>query len=262
VSSLDRHTIFLTLGGSRAHGTAREDSDVDVRGVCVAPLPVRLSLFSRFEQREGPPDSDLSGALREHLELERLPRTECVVYDVAKFVTLCAGANPNALEILFADERDWIVATPAFRRLHDARHEFLTKHVKETFLGYALGQLKKLEAHRSQLGDAPSARPTRRNPTRAALERAHGYDTKHAMHVIRLMRMGIEALERGELLVRRPDAAELAAIRDGAWSFDELMTAAAALKTEMERVAAGTALRDDVDRERVNQLAFELMTAG
>lgn len=29
---LEEHTIFLTLAGSQAHGTARQGSDVDVRG--------------------------------------------------------------------------------------------------------------------------------------------------------------------------------------------------------------------------------------
>ncbi len=35
---IEQHTVFLTLAGSQAHGTAREGSDVDVRGVCIAPL--------------------------------------------------------------------------------------------------------------------------------------------------------------------------------------------------------------------------------
>ena len=35
-----------------------------------------------------------------------------------------------------------------------------------------------------------------RNPARAELERRHGYDTKHAMHLIRLLRMAVEILER------------------------------------------------------------------
>ena len=29
---IEQHTIFLTLAGSQAHGTAREGSDVDLRG--------------------------------------------------------------------------------------------------------------------------------------------------------------------------------------------------------------------------------------
>ena len=56
VFALAPHTIFLTLAGSQAHGTARDGSDVDLRGVCIAPLALRLSLFGGFEQAEGPLD--------------------------------------------------------------------------------------------------------------------------------------------------------------------------------------------------------------
>lgn len=62
-----------------------------------------------------------------------------------------------------------------------------------------------------------------RNVTRSALEEHFGYDTKHAMHLVRLLRMGAEALETGILNVKRPDAEELLAIRNGAWSYDELV---------------------------------------
>ncbi|KKK59508.1 hypothetical protein LCGC14_3033670, partial [marine sediment metagenome] len=59
------------------------------------------------------------------------------------------------------------------------------------------------------------------NEVRSALEEEHGYDTKHAMHLVRLLRMGKEALEEGVLYVKRPDAAELLEIRDGAWTYDK-----------------------------------------
>jgi hypothetical protein len=98
-----------------------------------------------------------------------------------------------------------------------------------------------------------------RNPARAELEREHGYDTKHAMHLVRLMRMGLEVLERGELLVRRHDAAELIAIRDGALPFDGLLATAARLEADMQSAAARTALPDDVDHEQVDRLALQLM---
>ena len=100
---------------------------------------------------------------------------------------------------------------------------------------------------------------TRRNPTRAKLELAHGYDTKHAMHLIRLMRMGLEILARGELLVRRNDAAELIAIRDGAHSYEELLSTAAQLTDAMANAMATTTLPDDVDRASIDALTFRLM---
>jgi len=62
-----------------------------------------------------------------------------------------------------------------------------------------------------------------RNEKRAALEAKFGYDTKHGLHLVRLMRMCRETLETGRVLVRRPDAEELLAIRDGVWSYETLM---------------------------------------
>jgi uncharacterized protein len=100
---------------------------------------------------------------------------------------------------------------------------------------------------------------TQRNPARAELERRHGYDTKHGMHLVRLMRMGLEALEHGDLQVRRPDAAELATIRNGALSFDELQELTAGLEAQLERAAASTSLPDDVDQEAVDDLTITLI---
>ncbi len=62
-----------------------------------------------------------------------------------------------------------------------------------------------------------------RNKTRSEFEEQFGYDTKHAMHLVRLLRMGEEVLKTGELLVKRPDAKELLCIRDGAWSYQQLV---------------------------------------
>jgi predicted nucleotidyltransferase len=377
---LDRHTIFLTLAGSQAHGTARDGSDVDLRGVCIAPLSVRLSLFRTFEQYEGALPDALAATVLPRVQahptaLRALAvKTECVIFDVAKFVGLCAAANPNALEILFADERDWLFETPAWRRLHDERHGFLTKQVQQTFHGYAMAQLKKIKTHRSWLLNPPRRKPSReeyglpaasgalsrddqnrieqhiadkirsygidnidnidmpkptrvavqerldvffrdvlsvseeeldermravashglevppdvvstlnaekrylaamkhwnsyqtwkthRNPARAALERQHGYDTKHAMHLVRLMRMGLEVLERGDLRVRRDDANELSAIRDGAMSFDELLAEADSLRSRMDAAAQTSSLPADVDRGRLDALVHGILTSA
>jgi hypothetical protein len=61
-----------------------------------------------------------------------------------------------------------------------------------------------------------------RNPKRKELEEKHGFDTKHASHLIRLARSGTEILEYGELRVRRKDAEELLAIRRGERSFEDI----------------------------------------
>ncbi len=65
-----------------------------------------------------------------------------------------------------------------------------------------------------------------RNPERSKLEMAHGYDTKHAAHLVRLLKMGKELLETGEFHVWRGDldADEIRAVLQGDWSFDRLVS--------------------------------------
>jgi predicted nucleotidyltransferase len=76
-----------------------------------------------------------------------------------------------------------------------------------------------------------------RNPARAALEAEHGYDTKHAAHLVRLLRMGREIVETGAVHVWRGDrdADELRAVRAGAWTYDRLLAEA---DVELARLAA------------------------
>jgi predicted nucleotidyltransferase len=97
-----------------------------------------------------------------------------------------------------------------------------------------------------------------RNPARAELERKHGYDTKHAMHLIRLLRMAVEILETGKVLVRRPDADELKAVRNGAWSFDQLLEHAERLGGDIERLADSSGLPEHPNEERLNDLCAEI----
>jgi hypothetical protein len=79
-----------------------------------------------------------------------------------------------------------------------------------------------------------------RNPERAALEAAHGYDTKHAAHLLRLLRMGGELMEEGALRVWRGDidAAELLDVRAGGWSYERLLAEAKAGEARLQAVVA------------------------
>lgn len=65
-----------------------------------------------------------------------------------------------------------------------------------------------------------------RNEKRAALEAKFGYDTKHASHLVRLMKMCEEVLKTGKLNVNRSniDAEELLAIKNnGSMSYEQLI---------------------------------------
>ena len=98
-----------------------------------------------------------------------------------------------------------------------------------------------------------------RNPARAELEAKHGLDTKHAMHLVRLMRMCREILVEGKVIVKRPDREELLAIRNGAWSYDELIGWADRQDTEMDELLKASPLPRSADRVYLDSLCQQMV---
>lgn len=98
-----------------------------------------------------------------------------------------------------------------------------------------------------------------RNEVRAGLERSHGYDTKHGMHLVRLMRMCREILKDGLVIVKRPDAAELLSIRNGAWSYDRLIGWANETEAELEELQKRSWLPRAPNRPLLDSLCMEIV---
>ena len=97
-----------------------------------------------------------------------------------------------------------------------------------------------------------------RNPARAELEAKFGYDTKHGMHLLRLMRMCKEILTEGKVHVKRPDAEELLAVRAGNRSYDSLIEEAERLEAECEELYKTSTLRREPDRVKLDAFVVNL----
>ncbi|MCB9602112.1 MAG: nucleotidyltransferase domain-containing protein [Sandaracinus sp.] len=305
---METTTIYETVHGSQAYGLAREGSDLDVKGVVVGPKAWY------FGYRGGPEQVELGTG-----ELGDLPKDH-VAFEVRKLLRLLANANPTVLELLFVDADFVRVCTAEGRLLLDFRERFLTRKVGESFGGYALGQLRRIQTHRKWLLSPPKEAPTRaafglserptipkdqlgaaetllergafpdeaagfldtlarekrfesakkqwqqfqqwkreRNEARAALEAKHGYDTKHAMHLVRLQRMGLEILTRREVIVRRPDREELLGIRDGAWPFEKLLEEAERMAQAIRDAVPTSALPETVDEDAAEALGVAIV---
>lgn len=93
-----------------------------------------------------------------------------------------------------------------------------------------------------------------RNPARAALEAKYGYDTKHGMHLVRLMRMGHEILTTGKVNVKRPDAQELLEIRGGSWTYEEILEWAERMDVTMQKAYDESKLPHSPDRDFLDRL--------
>jgi predicted nucleotidyltransferase len=140
---LPERTIYLTLHGSHAYRTNLPTSDVDIRGIAVAPIHYYLGISETFEQTVQNEPVDLT------------------IFDLLKFVKLAADANPNALEILFTDPSDHLLVSPVMEVLLESRDLFLSQMAKDTFSGYARRQLRRINSHYRWLKNPPQAAPTR-----------------------------------------------------------------------------------------------------
>lgn len=227
------HTHLLVLAGSRAYGLEREGSDVDVRGVVVPPKRFLYGLDT-FEQTDDPADA-LPFLPFLHTDERRIAEQihfEGVLTDLRKVVRLATDGNPAILDVMFGRDEEIRRITPVGAGLRSMRGLFLTRALGRPYARYAASQLERLRTHRRWLA-VPVDHPDRarhpawtrpRDPERALLEARVGYDTKGAMHLVRLLRTGVEVLSTGQVWVWRGDrdAEELAAIRAGAWTWEAL----------------------------------------
>jgi hypothetical protein len=101
-----------------------------------------------------------------------------------------------------------------------------------------------------------------RNPARAEMERKSGFDLKHGMHCIRLLRSGLEILKTGEITVDRRvagDVEDLKAILRGEYSYQEVMQMADDLVAQMDAIYEQSTLPHRPDLEQINDLCMELV---
>lgn len=137
-------TLFLCRHGSHAYGTNGPDSDVDVKGVFMAPKNYVLGTQGDVE----------------HID-KGWQDLDCALYDLRTYVKLALDNNPNILELLFIDPSDWLFVTDTWQRFVAVRHSFLSQNVKNRYCGYAVSQLKRIRAHRRWLLDPPQKKPER-----------------------------------------------------------------------------------------------------
>ncbi len=147
---VEKRSIFIGLAGSHGYGLNRPDSDLDYRGVFIAPKEYYLG-FSTVEQKENGWDTEpgifpfLDG------------NNDTVIYELRKIIQLLSGANPNVLELLWLKQYPYI--TEVGQHLIKHRKLFLSKKVKHTYSGYAFAQIKKMESHRKWLLNPPKNKP-------------------------------------------------------------------------------------------------------
>jgi uncharacterized protein len=149
--TVESRSILVGLVGSHAYGLNHADSDLDYRGVFIAPKSYYLG-NGKIEQWDG---GWAEPGILDFLDDSK----DTVLYELRKYLHLAAAANPNILELLWLSS--YPLTTPVGRKLVANRHLFLSKKVKHTFSGYAMAQIRKIESHRKWLLQPPTHPPDR-----------------------------------------------------------------------------------------------------
>lgn len=97
-----------------------------------------------------------------------------------------------------------------------------------------------------------------RNEIRSGLEFKFGYDTKHAMHIIRLLESGEEILRTGQVKVRRDNAQFLLDIRFGVYSYDKIVEMVANKKAKAEEAFLSSKLPEQVSKELTQKIMVDM----
>lgn len=88
----------------------------------------------------------------------------------------------------------------------------------------------------------------------------HGYDSKNAAHLIRLLRMAVEFFQTGEMQVKRPDAAELLDIKRGRWKLETIKELAASLFADARAAKDIAQMPDEPDYKAAENITVRLIS--
>lgn len=210
---VQRFTILRAIVGSRSLGLETPESDTDEMGVLVEPLEEAMGLDAPFEQfvRTGPDEK------REGNDIQ--------IYSLRKFLRLALSGNPTILALLYIPTSRLLYYNSLGSSLRDLTPKIISRLAGKAFLGYMQAQRQRLEGTRGQ-----------KRTKRPELEEKFGYDTKYAMHVLRLGMQGFELMATGRMTypMAEPDREFLLSVRNGKYPFDEILHRASNLEAMLK----------------------------
>ena len=226
--------IHLFVGGSELHGAkVGQTDDTDIYGIYIESPEEALGLKPREhfvwstagnERRNGPDDVDVT------------------LYSLRKWAGMAAKGNATALHFLFAGPQE--VNPETWKKIETHRELFLSRTSAKQFVGFADAQFKRLS------GEKGSGKKGQRPEYICAF----GYDTKAAMHGLRLLYECMELMQRGNITLPRPERELLIKVRNGEWTFERVLGQAQRLFKEVEDAVANSPLPEAVDRTAISRL--------
>lgn len=229
--------IHVFQGGSYQHGASIPGklSDIDLFGVYVEPPSRALGVND---------ESHFTGGTSDQYVRNKPGDEDYKCYTLQRWARLACQGNPTVLGFLYTPcnvPGVWSNCILPNKNLFKAR-----THAK-SFLGYAKGQVGRLDGAKGQ----------GKHGQRPELEEAFGYDTKAAMHLMRLLFEAEEYMNTGEITYPRPEKDLLLDIRQGKWAWEKLFAEYYGMRERVEQAMEKSALPDHVNRGQISMLLAE-----
>lgn len=195
--------ILRGVVGSTAHGTAVDgQDDRDEMGVFIEPPEhvCGLAPCDHYIYRDQP-----EGVRSQAGDLD------LTMYSLRKFCRLAEQGNPSVVVLLWLPEH--IIKTELGAMLVKLREAFISRDSGARFLGYLVAQKMKMKGERAHTVNRPD------------LVAKYGFDTKFAMHALRLGFEGVEMLTHRQITlpVAEPNLSVLRGVRTGKYSEQEAL---------------------------------------
>lgn len=239
LEEINRYTILRATVGSHALGLNIDTSDEDLMGVCIEPMAkaVGLHTFDQYvEQRK--PTGDINN-----------PYTgqDITVYSLKKFLRLCLTGNPNVIGLLFTPPTFQVAPAGQLRELAP---QIVSRRAGSAFLGYLTAQKQRLLGERGNGGHG--------SPRNELVEK-FGYDTKYAMHMLRLGIQGIELLETGSMSfpLQQYERALLQGVRHGEETLQRVLTWVGELEERLKDLRDTSPLQANPDEAAIEKWMLE-----
>lgn len=244
------NTILRGLVGSTVHGLVLGGSDDrDEMGVCVEPRRYVVG-FGKFEQwiyRSAAERERHAGAR------SRAGDLDLTIYSLRKWARLALQGNPTVLLLLYLPDDALVKRTSIGEQLQKLAPAFASRHAGKRFLGYLEAQRQRLVGERGQ-----------RNVNRVELVEEFGYDTKYAMHMLRLGHQGVEFLESGRLTLpmREPIRSHLMEVRRGQGNLGEVLEECTRLELRLASLMDSSPLPLEPDVDTVENFVMDTYEAA
>ncbi|MDP9431381.1 MAG: nucleotidyltransferase domain-containing protein [Actinomycetota bacterium] len=248
----ERGTILRAQVGSGVHGTSvAGQDDRDEMGICLEPpefitgvthVPAGTAAGGAtvpFEQYQRHTVWDREGGLANRSGVGDL---DVVIYSARKWARLALAGNPTVLLLLFVPDEEVVHRDDAGAELMANASRFVSRLAADRFLGY-------LQAQKRAMTGGSGA-----HTNRPELVAAHGYDTKFAMHALRLGVQGVELLTAGRITlpVSGPAGDYVRRVRRGDVALAEVLDRLNSVQQELTRLRSDAAIPPQPDRNWVN----------